>query len=206
MPLTGTHLWADRFDGSLEDVFELQDKVAISVAGVIEPALQAAEIAPFGRPADRPISTAYDLYLRAYAMLLVDQRRARSSKRSRTARTGDRDATRITGRRSPGRRSAVMRLVTDGSEPKIAEADRRKGIDLARRASKSAGDDPGILANAAFALAYFGEDIGAMIGAGRSRAGAQPELRARLAHQRRSQAMGRPTRPRDRACRDLRCA
>jgi adenylate cyclase len=36
---TGTHLWADRFDGSLEDVFELQDKVASSVAGIIEPAL-----------------------------------------------------------------------------------------------------------------------------------------------------------------------
>jgi hypothetical protein len=35
--LTGTHLWADRFDGSMEDVFDLQDKVAISVAGVIEP-------------------------------------------------------------------------------------------------------------------------------------------------------------------------
>jgi len=42
--LTGTHLWADRFDGSLEDIFELQDKVAVSVAGVIEPALQAAEM------------------------------------------------------------------------------------------------------------------------------------------------------------------
>src|SRR6516162_1789752 len=42
--LTGTHLWADRFDGSLEDVFELQDKVASSVAGVIEPALQVAEV------------------------------------------------------------------------------------------------------------------------------------------------------------------
>jgi len=36
---TGTHLWADRFDGSLEDVFDLQDKVASSVAEVIEPAL-----------------------------------------------------------------------------------------------------------------------------------------------------------------------
>src|SRR4029077_21024146 len=62
--LTGAHLWADRFDGSLEDVFELQDKVAISVAGVIEPALQAAEIC---RTADRPTIdlTAYDLYLRA---------------------------------------------------------------------------------------------------------------------------------------------
>ena len=37
---TGTHLWADRFDGSLEDVFDLQDKVAVSVAGVIEPTLR----------------------------------------------------------------------------------------------------------------------------------------------------------------------
>src|SRR6516162_1740244 len=42
---SGAHLWADRFDGSLEDVFDLQDKVALSVAGVIEPTLQAAETA-----------------------------------------------------------------------------------------------------------------------------------------------------------------
>src|SRR6516162_4200413 len=41
---TDAHLWADRFDGSPADIFELQDKVASSVAGVIEPALQAAEI------------------------------------------------------------------------------------------------------------------------------------------------------------------
>jgi TolB-like protein len=62
----GAHLWADRFDGSLEDVFELQDKVASSVAGVIEPALQAAETA---RSVNRPTEdlTAYDLYLRALA-------------------------------------------------------------------------------------------------------------------------------------------
>jgi adenylate cyclase len=60
--VTGVHLWADRFDGSLEDVFDLQDKVASSVAGVIEPALQAAETA---RSAGRPTAnlTAYDLYL-----------------------------------------------------------------------------------------------------------------------------------------------
>ena len=47
----GAHLWADRFDGSLEDVFDLQDKIALSVAGVIEPALQAAEMR---RSAARP--------------------------------------------------------------------------------------------------------------------------------------------------------
>jgi adenylate cyclase len=72
--ITGTHLWADRFDGLIEDVFELQDKVASDVAGVIEPTLQAAETA---RSADRPTSnlTAYDLYLRAYAMSLTSAAR-----------------------------------------------------------------------------------------------------------------------------------
>jgi len=61
---TGAHLWADRFDGSLEDVFELQDNVAISAAGIIEPALRAAEIqrSVNGKTSDL---TAYDLYLRA---------------------------------------------------------------------------------------------------------------------------------------------
>src|SRR5271157_6177944 len=41
---TGAHLWAEHFDGSLEDVFELQDRVTASVAGAIEPRLQRAEI------------------------------------------------------------------------------------------------------------------------------------------------------------------
>jgi adenylate cyclase len=41
--MNGTHLWADRCDGSLEDIFELQDRVAVNVAGAIEPALQNAE-------------------------------------------------------------------------------------------------------------------------------------------------------------------
>jgi adenylate cyclase len=63
---TGAHLWADRFDSTLEDVFELQDNVALSVAGVIEPTLQAAQ---YRRANQRPTDdlTAYDLYLRARA-------------------------------------------------------------------------------------------------------------------------------------------
>ena len=71
---TGAHLWSDRFDGSLEDVFELQEQVAISVAGVIEPTLQAAEAA---RSVNRPTSdlTAYDLYLRAYATYSTSHQR-----------------------------------------------------------------------------------------------------------------------------------
>src|SRR5262249_46810817 len=62
---TGAHLWAERFDGLLKDIiFELQDKVAASVAGVIEPTLEAAETR---RLADWPTHdlTALDLYLRA---------------------------------------------------------------------------------------------------------------------------------------------
>src|SRR5258705_7585668 len=76
--LSGAHLWADRFDGLLEDVFELQDKVASSVAGVIEPALQAAETA---RSAARPTSdlTADDLYLRARSMFFLSARQSRRS-------------------------------------------------------------------------------------------------------------------------------
>jgi hypothetical protein len=65
---TGAHLWADRFDGSLEDVFDLQDQVATTVAGVIEPTLQAAEVR---RSVNRPTTdlTAYDVYLRAMQMI-----------------------------------------------------------------------------------------------------------------------------------------
>ena len=41
---TGTHLWADRFDGGLEDIFDLQDRVTASVVGAIAPKLEQAEI------------------------------------------------------------------------------------------------------------------------------------------------------------------
>ncbi len=156
--VTGAHLWADRFDGSIEEVFELQDQVALSVAGVIEPALQAAETV---RSAGRPTGdlTAYDLYLRAYAMTL-------SSTSKVTEALGlleqaiERDP-----RYAPALAWAALccfRLVGDGRSENPA-ADRRKGSDFARRALEVAGDDPNVLANAALALAYFGEDIGTMI-------------------------------------------
>jgi TolB-like protein/Tfp pilus assembly protein PilF len=63
---SGTHLWADRFEGALEDVFELQDQVTASVVGAIAPRLQQAEIE---RARHKPIESldAYDLYLRGLA-------------------------------------------------------------------------------------------------------------------------------------------
>jgi TolB-like protein len=155
---TGAHLWADRFDGSLEDVFELQDKVASSVAGVIEPALQAAEIA---RSAGRSTNdlTAYDLYLRAYAMGWL------SSTQMGEALGLLEQAIARDPNYGPALAWAAFcsgRLVLDGrsEDPTL---DRRKSIDFARRALQVAGDDPGILANAAQVLAVWGEDIDAMI-------------------------------------------
>ena len=156
--LTGTQLWADRFDGSLEDIFALQDRVAVSVAGVIEPALQAAETA---RSANRPTNdlTAYDLYLRAYPTLWSSARQIPRALRLLEQAIA----------RDPhyGPALAVaslccFRLLFD-DRSEDPEADRLKGADFARRALEVAGDDPGVMANAAFALAYFGEDVGAMM-------------------------------------------
>ena len=63
---TGTHLWADRLDGTLEDVFELQDTVAGSVVACIAPSVQQAEIVRAQRKPDENLG-AYDLFLRGLA-------------------------------------------------------------------------------------------------------------------------------------------
>jgi adenylate cyclase len=63
---TGAHIWADRFDGALDDIFELQDQVASNVAGAIEPKLRQSEIERASRKPTANL-TAYDLYLRALA-------------------------------------------------------------------------------------------------------------------------------------------
>jgi adenylate cyclase len=156
--LTGTHLWADRFDGSLEDVFELQDKVAISVAGIIEPTLQAAETArTAGRPTDD--LTAYDLYLRAFPMFLSASRQIPEALRLLEMAIA-RDPN--YGPALAGAALCCYRLVNDNRSEDLA-ADVRKGTAFAKRALEVAEDNPGILANTAQALAFFGEDIDAMI-------------------------------------------
>ena len=63
---TGAHIWADRFDGTLEDIFELQDQVASCVAAAIEPKLLRSEIERAVRKPTESLA-AYDLYLRALA-------------------------------------------------------------------------------------------------------------------------------------------
>jgi TolB-like protein/class 3 adenylate cyclase len=156
---TGAHLWADRFDGSLEDVFDLQDQVATSVAGVIEPALRAAETA---RAASRPTTdlTAYDLYLRASqsfsSLVKEDLQQAAAWLDQAIARDPH---------YGPALALAAMcqfQLCLNGwvDNPALA---RTRGLDFARRALTATVDDPFVLASAAVSLPFFGEDWDASI-------------------------------------------
>jgi TolB-like protein len=67
---TGAHLWADRFDGAAEDIFDLQDQVTVGVVGAIVPRLEEAEIE---RTKHKPTESlrAYHYYLRGLAILNV---------------------------------------------------------------------------------------------------------------------------------------
>ncbi len=155
----GAHLWADRFDGALEDVFDLQDKVAISVAGVIEPTLQAAEIARSANRATNDL-TAYDLCLRALANYPWLAKEQLLQARDLLERAIARDP-----RYGPALAWACVchfRLWSDGwsGDP---EASRRKAIALAEQALAVADDDAGVLANAASVLGMSGEDTNTAI-------------------------------------------
>ena len=155
---TGAHLWADRFDGLMEDVFDLQDRVALNVASVIEPVLQSAETS---RSVARPTTdiTAYDLYLRAYATHLS------AGPQSGGALQLLDQAIERDPYYGPALALAAVcygrRYTLGGSEDR--EADEGKAAALARRALQVTADDPAVLANAAYALTFLGEDIGAMI-------------------------------------------
>ena len=145
---TGGHLWADRFDGSLEDVFELQDQDAVSVAGIIEPTLQAAEIR---RSSERPTNdlTAYDVYLRALANFPWPSKAQGTEALNLFEQAIARD---------PGFAPALgwaavchTRLRLDG-HAEDPETSRRKARSLAQQALVLAGGDPGVLANVALVL------------------------------------------------------
>jgi adenylate cyclase len=154
----GAHLWADRFDGSLKNVFELQDKVAASVAGVIEPALQAAEAA---RAIWRPTSelSAYDCYVRALAVSHPVTKEAIGQ-----ALRLLEQAIAIDRHYGPALAFAAgchMQFVNYSWAKDPATA-RSKAVDLARRALQVARDDSDVIAGAAMILAVFGEDLGTM--------------------------------------------
>jgi TolB-like protein/class 3 adenylate cyclase len=157
---TGAHLWADRFDGALEDVFDLQDQVAMSVAGVIEPALQTAEMR---RSFERPTTdlTAYDFYLRALSAFWPMSREATAAALTFAENAIERDP--HYGLAFLMAAMCKLHIVLTGAdgdpEPHV-----HQGRELARRALRENANDPIVLVSAAFVLAYFGEDISAMIG------------------------------------------
>ena len=154
---SNAHLWADRFDAPLENVFELQDMVASSVAGVIEPTMQAAEIR---RAANRPTNdlTAYDYYLRA-----LPHWDARDRDKSALAIVLLDAAIERDPAYSPALALAAhcrcQHILYGWMED--TTANRRAAIDLVRRALQSADDDPDVLASVAYVLGAFNEDMGA---------------------------------------------
>src|SRR5438552_236329 len=72
---TGAHLWADRFDGAIEDIFDLQDRVTSRVVGAIAPRLEQAEIERTKRKPTESLD-AYDYYLRGMASFHQNTKKA----------------------------------------------------------------------------------------------------------------------------------
>ena len=65
---TGRHLWADKYDGALEDVFEFQDRITERLVGIVEPSIRKSEIERSRRKRPENLD-AYDLFLRAMPYL-----------------------------------------------------------------------------------------------------------------------------------------
>ena len=152
---TGGYLWADRFDGALADIFALQDRVAAKVVGVVEPAMETAEM---HRSAKRPTDdlSAYDLYLRA----LPD---CYSCNAERLLRALDLLEQAI--ERDPGYAPALATaagcrqfLGVSGWVDDSA-INRLRAVELARQALQADGHTPAVLVEAARVLAHFTDDI-----------------------------------------------
>ncbi len=146
---SGAHIWADRFDGSLDDVFDLQDQVASHVVVAIEPRLRLIESDRASRkPTDN--LNAYDLYLRA---------QAENYKRTKE---GFAEAIRLARRAlelDPAFALAMSRIAISRCVQMLMHsipasgAEVEEGIHMARQALAVASDNPEVLRNAAVALA-----------------------------------------------------
>ncbi len=156
---SAAHIWADRFDGTLEDVFDLQDQVTATVAGTIEPQLRRAEIR---RAAHKPTESlqAYDMVLRASPHLYP------------FSFEGSQEAIRLLRRATEidpdyALASALLAFFYDlpgqqgwTNSPTIppGEVERLVGI-----AAKHGSDDPEVLAWCAFLTAHAGAGLEAAI-------------------------------------------
>jgi hypothetical protein len=152
---TGNHIWADKFDGSLQNVFELQDSVATSVVGTIVPQLILAEAQLVSRkPADSWDS--YDHYLRGLA--LAHQRTLEGNQQAQlefeTATTLDPDFALGYAQAAfcvHARYWNYLHAITD--------EERAKAIRLAARAIELAPEDDGVLGLAAYTMGNLDDDV-----------------------------------------------
>ena len=146
---TGTHLWADRFDGSLDDIFDLQDQVALRVVSAIEPRLRLIET---DRASRKPTGNldAYDLYLRALAQMYerTEEGVAEAIRLARRALELDPAFAPAMGRIAGGRQNQFVHHRIPASGTEVEE-----GIHMARQALAAARDDPEVLRAAGVALA-----------------------------------------------------
>jgi len=156
---TGTHLWADRFDGALEDVFNLQDQITERVVGIVEPSLRQSEIERSRRKHPENLD-AYDLYLRALPHMI-----SAMPADARIAADFLKDALKL----DPNYAAAHAVLawcheicfMRGGHD----EADKAAGVRHARAAITSGTDDATALAIAGFVMGYLGKDPKAALGA-----------------------------------------
>jgi TolB-like protein/Tfp pilus assembly protein PilF len=152
---SGTHLWADRLEGAIENVFVLQDQVTASVVGAIAPRLEQAEIERAKRKPPESLD-AYDLLLRGFANVYKWTREGNEEALRLFYRAVERDpdfsAAYAAAAGCLSRRKGFCWGIDE--EQEAAEARR-----LARRAVQSGKDDAAVLANAGHALAYVALDL-----------------------------------------------
>jgi hypothetical protein len=145
---SGAHLWSDRFDGDLQNVFELQDRVSKSVTAAIEPTLQFAEIGRLGR--DRPARLgAYDYLLHGYALLSEFTARSMAAASDRLDHSWAVDPAYAPAMASAAYCRAKCHFQGWAQQD---DAGRAEAVRLAWRAVELAPDDAQVLWMAAFAV------------------------------------------------------
>lgn len=152
---TGGHLWADRFDGALEDAFQLQDKVTTSVVTALVPKLEQVEI---DRVKNKPTESldAYDSYLRAVASAVAYTREGDDQALGLFYR-----ATELDPDLAVAYDWASWIFVTRKSNGWMVdrEAETAEGARLARRALELGNDDAAALCWGGFAIAYLALEL-----------------------------------------------
>jgi len=147
---TGAHLWADKFDGSLEDVFDFQDRITATVASIVEPAIRWAEIERSRR--ERPDSVeGYDLYLRALPLHMSQTESANAEAVALLQRAVELEPNNPTYLVYAG--NAMLHRWAQGWPP-IGEDDDARGIELVERALAQARDDAVVLSLASMMLIH----------------------------------------------------